>query len=52
MLFNVDRWIYYSAQRLNTSRIGEGFMTKMTPRQLRRCKKKARKNNDSSIGRV
>lgn len=54
-MFNVDRWTIYSRQKF----IARGFYSKiwksgkmsdMTPAQIRRCKKKMRKNNDTSIG--
>lgn len=51
-MFNVDRWMYYSCQKLKVK--GYKFnliaMPEMTSRQMRRCRKKARKNNDYSIG--
>ena len=47
-MFNIDRWLYYSKQR------GCGLyndrLLKMTPAQLRRCRKKARQRNDGSLG--
>lgn len=55
-MFNVDRWAYYTAQKLNPNNyhhrqlLATGFMPNMTPAQLRRCKKKARRRNDWSIG--
>lgn len=53
-LYNIDRWMLYSKQKRNQS--GDhspnlyGGLTKITPAQRRRMKKKANKNRDDSIG--
>lgn len=53
-MFNVDRWTTYTRQKLMNqgyySKIWEGRYFDMTPKQIRRCKKKMRKNGDTSIG--
>lgn len=57
-LSNSDRWTIYTLQRLfpNTKfgkhhySYGWGDHLPMTPKQLRRAKKKAFRNNDWSIG--
>lgn len=50
-LFNVDRWDIYSAQRLGRKNMYfyDCDWPQPTPRQMRRMKKKAMKNNDWSI---
>jgi hypothetical protein len=56
-IFNVDRWANYSMQRWITNgvpnplnKLASENWVQMTPAQMRRCKKKARKNLDDSIG--
>ena len=55
-MFNVDRWAVYTAQKLKIP-VGyvlsgryNGHWSIITPAQRRRLNKKARKNNDQSIG--
>jgi hypothetical protein len=53
-MFNLDRWAYYTAQKHNThvSNVfaGQFNWVQFTPAQRRRVIKKARKNNDQTIG--
>lgn len=54
-VFNVDRWMNYSRQYLHSTGryVSKNYaitVTKITPKQMRRMKKKALKNNDTSIG--
>ena len=53
-VFNVDRWMNYSRQYLHSTGhyVSKNYaitVTKITPKQMRRMKKKWRKNNDTSI---
>lgn len=49
-VFNVDRWMSYSRQKLHLPSRFAVTAKKVTPAQRRRMVKKMRKNQDYSIG--
>lgn len=49
-LFNVDRWMNYSRQKLHLPSTFAVTAKRVTPKQRRRMLKKRRKNQDYSIG--
>lgn len=48
-VYNVDRWMNYSRQKLRVPKTYAVTCNKITPKQMRRMKKKAYKNKDLSI---